>query len=227
MDYCGIYKFRNKENGKVYIGQSKRIYQRYGLHYNQAFTKKPEELLTEFDRALRQNPRAFEFEILEECPEEMLNIRELYWIEYYQQMGEMYNTQALPYVYQFTLEGVLLGSYIGYAEAARAVGKPEGRANIYKCCRGETQTAYGFKWSCSKIIDSNKEEAKPKPKPTGQKRGVIQLTQEGEIVATFSSVREAARAMGVTEGGIRHVCTGRSKSCKGYAWKYNEEEWSV
>ena len=224
MDYCGIYKFTNKENGKVYIGQSKHIYQRYGLHYNIAFGTKADELLTEFDRALRQTPNAFEFEIIEECAENELNNREQEWIRYYQEQGEVYNTQIIPKVYQFSLTGELIGSYLGYSEAARAVNKPEGKANIYHCCKGTIKTAYGYKWSYTNAIT---DETNKSTTPSRQWRSVVQMNNEGEVIQTFPSIREAARTMGVSEASIRHACTGRSKSCKGYVWKYNEEEWSV
>ena len=30
---CGIYKFTERDSGKVYIGQSKNIWLRYGFHF--------------------------------------------------------------------------------------------------------------------------------------------------------------------------------------------------
>lgn len=138
----------------------------------------------------------------------------------------MYNTQTIPLVYQFSLTGEKIGSYLGHSEAARAIGRPGGKSNIYNCCKGITKTAYGYKWSYAETLTTINDEAHSPALPK-QWRSVVQMNSEGEVVQTFPSIREAARAMGVSEASIRHACTGRSKSCKGYAWKYNEEEWSV
>lgn len=41
-----------------------------------------------------------------------------------------------------------------------------------------------------------------------------------ELLDTFISVSEAATSVGISVGGIGNVLTGRSKTCKGFKWKY-------
>lgn len=75
---CGIYKFTNKINGKVYIGQSVNIERRYYDHLKRDDSK------NYFHRAIKKYGKDnFLFEILEEYSEENLNDREKYYIAKY------------------------------------------------------------------------------------------------------------------------------------------------
>lgn len=75
----GIYKFTNKYNRKVYIGQSKNIKARYYNHFNCA-----KHLDTYFYRALRKyGKEGFDFEVIMECPIENLDYWEKFYIKYY------------------------------------------------------------------------------------------------------------------------------------------------
>ncbi len=78
----GIYMFRNKDNGKVYIGQSKYLHARYrehksellkGMHHNSYFQHAVN--VHGFD--------AFEYSVLERCSVEDLDDRETYYIDKY------------------------------------------------------------------------------------------------------------------------------------------------
>ena len=76
----GIYKITNTLNGKVYIGQSKNISQRWKAHRTRYQTE--DSLLY---RAMRKyGIENFTFEVIEECDIDQLNDREIYWIAYYQ-----------------------------------------------------------------------------------------------------------------------------------------------
>lgn len=90
----GIYKFTNKVNGKIYIGQSIDVIKRYKRHIYQAFnnTKSNKDYKLPFHAAMRKYGKEnFTFEILEECPREQLNEREQYWISFYDSFKNGYN----------------------------------------------------------------------------------------------------------------------------------------
>jgi len=53
-------------------------------------------------------------------------------------------------VYQYTLDGILLGSFGSCGEAAGKLEKD--RSNISACASGKCKTAYGFKWTYIKIV---------------------------------------------------------------------------
>lgn len=77
---CGIYMIRNVVNGKVYVGKSFDIEKRWanhryelnkGIHVNN-------HLQSAWNKYGEGN---FEFSIIEECSEDELNNREIYWIK--------------------------------------------------------------------------------------------------------------------------------------------------
>lgn len=87
---CGIYKYVNKLNGHVYIGQSTNIEKRQAQHRYDA-TKRPERG-TGVDKAINKyGIENFEFSIIEECPVEQLDEREIYWINFYDSYHNGYN----------------------------------------------------------------------------------------------------------------------------------------
>jgi group I intron endonuclease len=82
---CGIYKITNKINGHSYIGLSKNIERRFSDHKNKAFnSNKDEDKNKVLYKAFRKyGLDNFNFEIIEECSEDLLKEREIYWIKYY------------------------------------------------------------------------------------------------------------------------------------------------
>lgn len=82
---CGIYKITNKINGHSYIGLSKGIEKRFSEHKSKAIhSNKKDDLDKALYRAMRKyGIDNFSYEIIEECPEEKLKEREIYWISYY------------------------------------------------------------------------------------------------------------------------------------------------
>ena len=90
----GIYKFENKINHHIYVGQAKDIERRYKNHISRAFSKN--QNVSEYDSPLHCALRKygvdnFIFEVLEECSAELLNEREIYWINFYNSYKEGYN----------------------------------------------------------------------------------------------------------------------------------------
>ena len=81
----GIYKITNLINNHCYIGQSRNIEKRWNSHksaLNSSDAKlKNYPLYKAFSKYGLEN---FSFEVVEECPIEMLNDKERYWIIYYQ-----------------------------------------------------------------------------------------------------------------------------------------------
>lgn len=86
----GIYKYQNKLNGKIYIGQSLDIARRYEQHIYDA--KNRPERGTGIDLAIRKyGIENFDFSILEECSIDSLDERERYWISFYDSYNNGYN----------------------------------------------------------------------------------------------------------------------------------------
>lgn len=86
----GIYKYENKIDGTIYIGQSVNLESRYNDHIYD--TKHIERKGTGIDIAMRAHGMEnFTFEILELCDADQLNERERYWISYYDSYHNGYN----------------------------------------------------------------------------------------------------------------------------------------
>lgn len=82
MNY--IYKFTNKENGKVYIGQSIKPYERYKQHF---YGNSP------FDIELRAlGADAFTFEIIDRVAAKDADDKEISWIRHYDSFNNGYNS---------------------------------------------------------------------------------------------------------------------------------------
>lgn len=80
----GIYKITNKVNGKIYIGQSKDIYFRWHRHHLAAFNNSYPQYNCLLYKAIRKyGIENFNFEVIEECEEYLLNEREQFYIEKY------------------------------------------------------------------------------------------------------------------------------------------------
>ena len=96
----GIYKITNLIDGKIYIGQSRNIEQRFQQHKLIPFRKSADD----YDKVLYQAIREygldnFQFEIIEECKEEELNQKENYYIDFYKSNNPDYgyNKTTTPY----------------------------------------------------------------------------------------------------------------------------------
>ena len=88
----GVYQILNTENGKCYVGSSKKIEDRWGQH--RAMLSKG----THHNQKLRNSVGkhgmgVFEFVILEECPQELNMERELHWITSLDSVAKGYNTR--------------------------------------------------------------------------------------------------------------------------------------
>jgi group I intron endonuclease len=85
----GIYGIRNLENGKWYIGQSSDTHRRLVNHLSGLKSKRHHNphLQCAFNKYGESN---FEFRLLEEAPEGLLDTRERLWIEFYKSNQEQF-----------------------------------------------------------------------------------------------------------------------------------------
>ena len=94
----GIYKYTNKLNNKVYIGQSINLERRKYAHKSSAFNKNAVDYDSQFHQAIRKyGYENFSYEIIaeissEEYSKEMLDGLEKYFIQYYNSFKNGYNS---------------------------------------------------------------------------------------------------------------------------------------
>lgn len=88
----GIYIISNDITKEVYIGQSKNICARIYQHLNSSITETRSDYNYPLHKAFRKyGIDNFSFEILEECPYELLNEKEQFWINKYDAYNTGYN----------------------------------------------------------------------------------------------------------------------------------------
>ena len=115
-------------------------------------------------------------------------------------------------VCQYGLNGELISVYESIAEACRKTNSiPE---KVTMCCQRLRDTHNQFQWR----YKNDKQDIKQLEKPNTLPKKVVQIKDE-EIIATFASFREAARAVNGTSSAISRVCSGVNKTHKGFGWK--------
>lgn len=231
MPKCGIYKFTNKINGKIYIGQSIDINARKRSHINDAYCKGKDSNCPFHQAIIKYGENEFNFEIIEECPKELLNEREKYWIQYYDSYHNGYN--ASPggdncgersdgrALLLYDLEGNFVKETHNIASTARELGV--GYQTVYQLLQGTRKSTKGFQ------IKYKESEDFPKTiEPYNSRQGgsfvVLQLDKNDNILNEYKSVNEAARQTGCDCSTISKVCRGKLKTHGGFKWKYKEVE---
>ena len=79
----GIYKITNILNGMCYIGQSVDLATRWKQHIKRGIGAETPTRNKLYPAMMEIGVENFTFEIIEECPKEKLNERELYWQDYF------------------------------------------------------------------------------------------------------------------------------------------------
>jgi len=221
-----VYLARNRLNGKVYVGKTKRtLAQRIKEHARDA--SKGDNLL--FHRAIRKHGLgAFEWKAIVELSgenasetdtDETLDMYERKMIALYKSFG--------PAGYNLTEGG---DGVRGWSQSV------EHREKIRQAHLGEKNFNFGKSWghkgpfsevSKQKMREAalgrkHNEETKAKI-AAAQYVAVVQLDMSGNQVATYGSMLEAEQATGVARQGISRACRFPERSTAGYRWHYVDQ----
>lgn len=228
----GIYKITSP-SGRVYIGQSRDAKHRWYNDYKYKRCKSQTKLY----RSLNKHGwEAHQFEIIEECVEELLNERELFW-------GLFYN--VLDFHKGLNLK---LGNANGKVSEetkrkisksqtgkthSEAVRKTMGRKKGSKYTEGEKEQmsikqkkanknrlekleGRIGKWNIGKTRTTNHIEKLIE----NTRKAIIQICPKtNKVINEFISMKEAGRILGINANGITEVIQGRQKTSHGYIWK--------
>lgn len=86
---CGIYMIKNTSNNKIYIGQSVNIYKRWEKHKSDLNNNRHDNKHLQ-NAWNKYGEDCFDFSIIEECVENELNDREIYYIQLYYSYNNLY-----------------------------------------------------------------------------------------------------------------------------------------
>ncbi len=243
----GIYKITNKINGKCYIGQSVDIERRLNEHKN---CKVDKPIYRAFKKYGIDN---FTFEILEECSQEELNEKEIYYINFYNSTtdGNGYNLEhggefkdivlceeakkKQSKSFKETISKMPKEDFekwhkkIGAKHKGKTVSQ-EQREKISKTLKEYFKNEeYRKKLSekhKGKVLSLSTRLKLSMAKQEQMKeyaKKVLQYDLNGNLIAEYDSLQEASKKTGFCISGIGNCCNGKAHTCNGFKWKYDEE----
>jgi len=228
----GIYKITNPK-GNSYIGQSRDIEHRfYYYRLSNNWIKEQRKLYNSIKKYGHENHI---FEILEECLEENINEKEIYWINYF---DSVINGLNLKYggiggkhseETKQNISKALMGKKQSKETIEKRSQKLKGqkRSDYTKQLMSEAGKNREITWG-SQISEAKKNSTYRHPKETLDKIALInskpieQYTPEGILLKTYPSATEAMKQTGVKNDNISQNLRGKSKSAGGFVWKYKE-----
>lgn len=226
---CGIYKFENNLNHKVYIGLTINLQTRYEKHLKNIKDATRQEV---FYQALRKyGIENFTYEILEQFEnydKELLSDLENYYINKYNSLVPNgynmipggYNGAGLAkgkVVEQYNLTGILVNTFPSAHEANRQTGI--NYSDICACCRNANNksTAGGYQW---KYQDSDKEIS-TNAIIVGQQKQVYQFNEQNELIASYLNLIDAQEKTGINKALICQACKIPTRQAGHYYWSYD------
>lgn len=230
-----IYKISNDINDKVYIGQTKKtINYRFKEHIRQAqYEKEGNRPITYFHNAINKyGEEHFFVNQIEQCDNELLNEREIYWIKQYDSYNNGYNSTTggqlklknnkTKKVIQYDLEGNFKAIFNSSEEAAKEVNVDV--SYIRQACNPNTRnkSAAQYQWRYY-TEDYPLQISKITGKSGRNKTKVKQYDLKGNYIRTFDSVTEAAEATNQTRRNISHACEKKQNKAGNYQWRYDTD----
>lgn len=230
MSICGIYKYENLIDHKIYIGKGLDVEQRRRDHRSDAKLKKDNAI---FHKALRKyKEENFSFEIIEECDSKDLDEREQYWISYYHSyikdplckgynmtpggdggQGEIFKKP----VEQYDLQGKFIKEFDSASAAARELNIFT--SNLTAACRGETSQCGGFQWK----YKDDKEKVISAINFNGARK-IEQYDFLGNFITIYNNAVEASKATGIVAQSITACCRSEVTFAGEYQWKYQNSD---
>lgn len=223
-----IYLARNVKNGKSYVGKTKRtLDQRKNEHIRFASNGAKQPLYY----AIRKHGiEAFEWSVLidVDCTHDELNVLECKFIKQFSSFGGA--------GYNATLGG---DGVTGWSPS------PDHREKIRQAHLGEKNHNFGVSWGRTgplveetkqKISEANlgrKHTVEAREKISNaltqrirKTRPVTQSSMDGDVIATYPSMKLAARAVSGQKDRIGDCCRGYRKFHAGFTWAYTEQKGS-
>lgn len=203
-----IYKITNQINGKIYIGKTlKTIPERWKEHCRD-YKRERCEKRPLYDAMNKYGIENFIIEEVEECSPDILNNREVYWIEQY---------GSFKYGYNAT-KGGDGKHYIDYDLIYSLYKEGKNQKEIVAIVNCSTDTV-------RYVLENNgipKEERIRRSKESHSIPIAMLDKNTNEILKVFPSAGEAGRYLKKNVGNahIIAVCKGKRKTAYGYSWKY-------
>lgn len=207
---CGIYLWTNVKNNKKYVGQSSNLHNRYLSFLN--FNKPYAGGIINRARLKYNNKEFWSYQVLEYCTEDLLDEREVYYINLYNSFNDGYNlseggngTRGFKWTEE-QKDKKRGENHPLYGKPAHNKGVPmteeqKRKLSIQRKEYYETHDGF-FKGK------HHNDKTKKKLSRLKKKTPIIQYTLDGKYVNEFESICEASRITNIDKGSISS-CVGR------------------
>lgn len=210
-----IYKITNSLNNKCYIGQTKRnpqlrwyehkYYANKGVTYKSAL----------YNAVQKYGIDCFSFKILEEIENDMLDEREMYYINMFDSFYNGYNNTSggdgnKGCKRKRKFEKKVVDLY-------KKIKSTEKIAQILKISRITVRTILKEKGLFEKLPESSFDY---------KKKQVLQFTLDNILIQEFKSIADACRSLGLSNKNTSEIskcCKGKRNTAYKYKWKYKHD----
>lgn len=206
----GIYKITSP-NGRIYIGQSIDLERRRTSYSRQDCGGQPR-----LHKSLaKYGFFKHTFEIVEECLFEELNIRERYWQDLYDVLGEM----GLNCILTETNEKPrVISQESRYKQSTTHKALHKTQKGREARAKQVANTDYN---SFQEKRMSNRDEVARAKKSY---KAILQVSKDGVCIREWASIKQASETLGLYQGNISTCLGGKTRTSGGFIWKYKEEE---
>lgn len=209
----GIYKIENLITHECYIGQSKFIERRWREHKSAYRLNNTNKFYLAIQRYGLEN---FSFEVIEECAQEELDKREIYWIDYFNSYEQGYNSS----------KGGQFKTTIPNSEVYAAWDSGKSVKQIAEELKISTSLIY-------EILNSYENYTPHESKKRGgvlayqtflQNQGIdsnnqiFQYSLTGEFIKEWHSAKEIERTLKIDSASVGKALSGEANSAGGYLW---------
>lgn len=215
----GVYKITSPQ-GRVYVGQAVNIEKRKSS-YKRGHSSFQRRLHNSF---IKYGYDQHIFEVVEECSEGDLNVRERYWQDHYNVLSKK------------GLNCKLTGTEEKSGYHSKETRKKQSEANIGKTISQDirdkiSKTLKGnIPWNKGATgLYKQTEESNNKRSTSGKlasivAKEVLQYSKEGQFIQEWSSARQVGIQLGKQSGSaITECCQGKRKTIYGFIFKYKTE----
>ena len=234
MKKCGIYLITNHINGKKYIGQSRNLIKRWGQHKTESRKDNPKMIV---DKAIKKyGIDNFSFEILFECPLDMLDDWETDMIRLYD------SVRPRGYNCVDKCRGVS-EKEIEKSRKRMKENNPMKNPDVVERVRNKLKgthhnrvTEYQIEVTKKRMKENNPMKnpdvvEKVKMKLTGRKQdkervirnskhtNILQFSKDGKFIKKWDLVSDITKELGVDHCCIYAVLNGKQKTAGGYIWR--------
>ena len=223
--YGVIYKYTNKFNGKVYIGQTVNEHQRKIEHKCHSKTR-PFTQSAFYNAIDKYGWDNFHYSVLETVEAETLkelkfklNLLEIKYIQQYNSCNNGYNMHQggdfhghkAKAILEYDIDGNLLNRYTSYLHIPI---KESMRRNIWRACSNNKATFMGHLWR----FEDNDLTKMPFIEGAKSKYTYFQWTKNQQLVREWPSVVIAQKEGSFDPSAVIKCCLGKLKSHKGFIW---------